>query len=102
MADGSMGDEEEYVDQLGVITALERTCELESRLRAAVQATHPLTTTLDWDFNAADKEREALLAIRCAMGAGRALGGCRRGCRRRSCVDVDSRRRALPPTAPAF
>lgn len=64
------GEEEEYVDALGVITALERTCELEARLRQAIQDTHPLTTTLDWDFNAADREREGLLAIRCAAMAG--------------------------------
>jgi hypothetical protein len=51
-------------DSLGVINALERTCELESKLRQAIQQTHPLTTTLDWDFTAADREREALLAIR--------------------------------------
>ena len=57
---------EEYADVLGVITALERTCELESRLRQCIQDTHPLTTTLDWDFEAADREREGLLAIRCA------------------------------------
>lgn len=64
------GEEEEYVDALGVIAALERTCELEARLRQAIQDTHPLTTTLDWDFNAADREREGLLAIRCAARAG--------------------------------
>ena len=51
-------------DSLGVINALERTCELESKLRQAIQQTHPLTTTLDWDFDIADREREALLAIR--------------------------------------
>lgn len=58
---------------------LQRTCELESRLRQAIQDTHPLQTTLDWDFRAADKEREALLAIRCGArmlsteGAGQTL-----------------------------
>ena len=41
----------------------ERTCELEAKLRQAIQDTHPLTTTLDWDFHAADRERDALLAI---------------------------------------
>ncbi|KAI3427948.1 hypothetical protein D9Q98_006338 [Chlorella vulgaris] len=59
----SGSEEEEYVDALGVVTALERTCELEAKLRQAIQDTHPLTTTLDWDFNSADREREALLAI---------------------------------------
>jgi hypothetical protein len=57
-------------EALGIINALERTCELEARLRAAIQQTHPLTTTLEWDFVQADKEREALLAIRCARRAG--------------------------------
>ena len=56
--------EADDVDSLGVINALERTCELESKLRQAIQQTHPLTTSLEWDFSAADKEREALLAIR--------------------------------------
>lgn len=56
-------DTDDY-DALGVINALERTCELESKLRQAIQQTHPLTTSLDWDFQAADKEREALLGIR--------------------------------------
>lgn len=49
----------------GVIGALESICELESRLRQAIQQTHPLSTSLDWDFEAADRERKALLSIRC-------------------------------------
>ena len=68
MAGSTASDEE--IDAIGVITALERTCELESKLRQAIQDTHPLTTTLDWDFNAADREREALLAIRCVRRRG--------------------------------
>jgi len=51
-------------DILGVIGALSLICELESKLRQAIQKTHPLTTSMDWDFNAADRERGALLAIR--------------------------------------
>ena len=66
--DGSLSarsfDQVEEYDVMGVINALERICEIESKLRQAVQQTHPLTTTLDWDFATADKEREALLAIR--------------------------------------
>lgn len=54
----------EDIDALGVINALERTCELESKLRQAIQQMHPLRTTLDWDFGAMDKEREALLHIK--------------------------------------
>ena len=70
MSGSAASEEEEYVDALGVIAALERTCELEAKLRQAIQDTHPLTTTLDWDFNAADREREALLAIRRAGRGG--------------------------------
>jgi len=51
-------------DIMGVIGALELICELESRLRHAIQQTHPLTTSLEWDFQAADRERAGLLAIR--------------------------------------
>ena len=65
MRDSPLRDEfVDDFDSLGVINALERTCELESKLRQAIQQTHPLTTTLDWDFDIADREREALLAIR--------------------------------------
>lgn len=59
--------ESEDFDALGVIYALERICELESRMRQAIQQTHPLTTTLDWDFQASDREREALLLIRSVL-----------------------------------
>lgn len=91
MASTSVSEEpEEYVDALGVITALERTCELEARLRQAIQDTHPLTTTLDWDFNAADKEREGLLAIRCGR-QGRCSSPA--GARRRVVVRCWRRRR---------
>lgn len=63
----SLVNEDGQLDALGVITALERTCFLESALRQAIQDTHPLTTTLDWDFHAADRERQALLAITCVL-----------------------------------
>ena len=92
-AAGGSEDGEEYVDALGVITALERTNELESRLRQAVQDTHPLTTTLDWDFNAADQEREALLAIRCGARAQLPVAGC--GC----CAAGAAAAAALWPTS---
>ena len=94
---------EQDEDLLGVLNALERTCELEAHLRQvrlarqplqlggsghphlgpapplqAIQNTHPLQTTLDWDFAAADKEREALLAIR-QVPVRRAPGRCRWG-----------------------
>lgn len=55
--------EEVQLDALGVINALERTCALESSLRQAIQSTHPLSSSLDWDFGTADRERHALLAI---------------------------------------
>jgi hypothetical protein len=51
-------------DIVGVIGALESICELESRLRMAIKQTHPLNSSLDWDFEAADRERKALLNIR--------------------------------------
>lgn len=54
-------------DIMGVIGALEQICEIESRLRHAIQQTHPLTTSLEWDFQAADRERAGLLAIRYAV-----------------------------------
>ncbi len=75
-ASSASEDQEEYVDALGVITALARTCELEARLRQAIQDTHPLTTTLDWDFDAADKEREGLLAVRCGGAAPQLASAC--------------------------
>lgn len=92
MADPEDGGEE-YADVLGVITALERTCELESRLRQCIQDTHPLTTTLDWDFETADREREGLLAIRCAWR--------RRGRRRQPHLRVCGRRELSPCVCPA-
>lgn len=79
-ASSASDDQEEYVDALGVISALERTCELEARLRQAIQDTHPLTTTLDWDFDAADREREGLLAVRCGGGALRLASACPLSC----------------------
>jgi hypothetical protein len=50
-------------EALGVSTALERICALEGRLRQAIQDTHPLNSTFDRDPGAADREREALLAV---------------------------------------
>lgn len=50
-------------DVVGVLGALEAVCELESRLRMAIKQTHPLDST-NWDFEAADRERKALLNIR--------------------------------------
>ena len=58
-------DEQVDIDAAGVTTALERICALESRLRQAIQATHPLSSSFDKDFVAADREREALLVVRC-------------------------------------
>ncbi|KAK9843291.1 hypothetical protein WJX74_009912 [Apatococcus lobatus] len=57
-------DENVDIDAAGVTTALERICALESRLRQAIQATHPLSSSFDKDFVAADREREALLVVR--------------------------------------
>lgn len=51
-------------EDAGVNTALARICQLESRLRAAVQSTHHLSSGFDTDTALADREREALLIIR--------------------------------------
>ena len=61
--DASAGDAE----AVGVEMALERTYALEARLRAAIQATHSLADSLDYDSVVADREREALLNITCAQ-----------------------------------
>jgi hypothetical protein len=49
---------------VGVVGALAAICELESKLRQAIQHTHPISTSLDWDFETSDRERKALLSIR--------------------------------------
>ena len=60
MDDGSAGD-------VGVATALGRICALEAKLRQAIQHTHLLSSSFESDPAAADREREALLAIRWTM-----------------------------------
>ena len=62
------------LDALGVINALERTCSLESSLRQAIRSTHPISTSLDWDFETADRERLALLAIMCGGSQAGGMG----------------------------
>lgn len=59
MDDSSAGD-------VGVATALGRICALEAKLRQAIQHTHLLSSSFESDPAAADREREALLAIRSA------------------------------------
>jgi len=51
---------------VGVATALGRICALEAKLRQAIQHTHLLSSSFESDPAAADREREALLAIRSA------------------------------------
>ncbi len=51
------------VDDTGVSAALEKIIALESRLRQAIQNSHPLSSSFDRDVASADKEREALLAV---------------------------------------
>lgn len=57
-----------YTEKLsGVHVALERICALEARLRAAIQTMQPLSTSLTFGSNTADRERQALLAVRCEV-----------------------------------
>lgn len=55
----------------GLHAALTRACALEARLRSAVQASHPISSSLELDPSSADREREALLATRCGRAGGR-------------------------------
>ena len=64
MEDSAAGD-------VGVATALGRICALEAKLRQAIQHTHLLSST--FDPAAADREREAMLAIRYARAWHRPL-----------------------------
>lgn len=48
----------------GLDAALATVCALEARLRSAVQASVPISRSLELDPNAADREREALLSAR--------------------------------------
>ncbi|KAK9820204.1 hypothetical protein WJX72_007476 [[Myrmecia] bisecta] len=50
--------------EVGVQMALDRICALEAKIRQAIQNTHPLSSSFDRDAQAADREREALLAVR--------------------------------------
>lgn len=59
--------DESSAGDVGVATALGRICALEAKLRQAIQHTHLLSSSFESDPAAADREREALLAIRCVM-----------------------------------
>lgn len=54
-------------DETGVSAALEKIISLESRLRQAIQNSHPLSSSFDRDAASADREREALLAVGCVL-----------------------------------
>ncbi|KAL3152265.1 hypothetical protein ABBQ32_001342 [Trebouxia sp. C0010 RCD-2024] len=56
--------DETAAGDVGVATALGRICALEAKLRQAIQHTHLLSSSFESDPAAADREREALLAIR--------------------------------------
>lgn len=58
--------DESSAGDVGVATALGRICALEAKLRQAIQHTHLLSSSFESDPAAADREREALLAIRYA------------------------------------
>ena len=51
-------------EELGVATALERTCMLEARLRQAIQDTHVVSRDYGHDAEAAAHEHSALLNIK--------------------------------------
>lgn len=54
-----------YTDKSsGVHVALEKICALEARLRSAIQTMQPISTSLTFGSNTADRERQALLAVR--------------------------------------
>ncbi len=53
--------------ETGVTAALEKIRVLESRLRQAIQNSHPLSTSFGSDPVAADRERDALLSVGCAQ-----------------------------------
>ena len=65
-----MAEIQHDAETAGVSTALDRTCALEARLRTAIQATHPLADSLERNPAAAEREREALLDITCALRTG--------------------------------
>ena len=54
-------------EQLGVTTALERTVELDSRLRQAIHDTHMVSSDFGTSPDTEEAEREALLAVKCAV-----------------------------------
>ena len=54
-------------DDTGVSAALEKIVSLESRLRQAIQNSHPLSSSFERDAASADREREALLAVGCGV-----------------------------------
>lgn len=63
---GKAMEDDMDAEQLGVATALERTVELERRLRQAIHDTHAVTSDFDTAAETADAERDALLAVKCA------------------------------------
>lgn len=60
-------DDEVDAEQLGVTTALERTVELDSRLRQAIHDTHMVSSDFGTSPDTEEAEREALLAVKCAV-----------------------------------
>ena len=54
-------------DDSGVSAALEKIVSLESRLRQAIQNSHPLSNSFERDAASADREREALLVVGCGL-----------------------------------
>ena len=57
-------EEMEDSEEQGIACALGKICNLESRLRDAIQSTHSMTRSYGRDSQAVDRERAALLVIR--------------------------------------
>ena len=55
---------EECLEACGLQSALATVCALEQRLRSAIQASVPISRSLELDADDADREREALLSTR--------------------------------------
>ena len=58
------GPDDVDLEARGLQSALATVCALEQRLRSAIQASVPISRSLELDPDDADREREALLSTR--------------------------------------